>query len=220
MPLRSEDPEASLTTTPGPQPHPAIATPARSRLRQHCARAIATIEANAGSPHRAAAALAVGVFLSFSPFLGLQILLGLAIAMLFRLSRVVVFVGLCTNLPWIMVPWYALTTAAAAAALGAAGEVDIRARVAEVLGVSMYHPAFWGRTGELVAAVFWPFVIGPTVGAMLLAIIAYVASARLLVRRARRRRACEAASPGLAGDAEERAADRHVGDAQRARLQP
>ena len=69
-------------------------------------------------PGRTAAAIALGVFLSFSPFLGLQILLGLGAAFAFRLSRVAVLIGLCANLPWIMLPWYTLTTAMAAAAMG------------------------------------------------------------------------------------------------------
>jgi uncharacterized protein (DUF2062 family) len=189
-------------------------------LRQRCARAIATVEANAGSPHRAAAALALGVFLSFSPFLGFQILLGMTAAFLLRLSRIAVLIGLCANLPWIMVPWYALTTAAAAALLGVGGDADIGARITELFSGSVYHPAFWGRMGHLLAAFFWPFVIGPTAGALVVAAVAYVATARLLVRRARCRPATADASTGFARDAEERAADRHVGDAHRARLQP
>jgi uncharacterized protein (DUF2062 family) len=189
-------------------------------LRQRCARAITIVEANAGSPHRAAAALALGVFLSFSPFLGLQILLGLALAFLFRLSRIVVLIGLCANLPWIMVPWYALTTAAAAAVLGVADDVDIWARTTDLFSASVYHPAFWGRTAELIAAFFWPFVIGPTGGALVIAAVVYVATARVLVRRARCRPATAETSTGLSRDAEERAPDRHVGDTHRARLQP
>ncbi|HEY7502265.1 MAG TPA: DUF2062 domain-containing protein [Vicinamibacterales bacterium] len=189
-------------------------------LRQRCAHVLSSVEANAGSPHRTAAALALGVFLSFSPFLGFQILLGMGAAFLLRLSRVVVLIGLCANLPWIMVPWYAVTTAGAAALLGVAEDIDIRARVTELLNVSVYHPAFWGRTGELAAAFFWPFVIGPTTGAALLAVVAYAVSARVLVRRARCRPATTTSSTGLPGDAEQRAADRHVGDTQSARLQP
>jgi uncharacterized protein (DUF2062 family) len=203
-----------------PHPHAPAAPSGRPGLRARCARVIDIVEANAGTPHRTAAALALGVFLSFSPFLGLQILIGMAAAFLLRLSRIVVLVGLCANLPWIMVPWYALTTAGAAALLGVGGDADIGARIAELLSMPIYRPAFWVRSAEFAAAFFWPFVIGPTTGALVLALIAYVASLRLLVRRAGCRPATGGASTRFPGDAEERAADRHVGDAQSPRFQP
>ena len=47
-----------------------------------------------------------------------------------RLSRVVVLIGLCANLPWIMVPWYTLTTVTAAAAMGIAVAVVMIAVIA------------------------------------------------------------------------------------------
>jgi hypothetical protein len=89
-----------------------------------------------------------------------------------------------------------------------------------LLSVPVYRAAFWGRTGVLAAAFFWPFVIGSTAGALLLGLLVYFTSARLLVHRAGCRPATGTTSTRLAGDTEERAADRHVGDAQRSRLQP
>ena len=151
----------------------------RSRLER-----LSTTE---GSPRRTAAALALGVFLSFSPFLGLQILIGVAAAFALRLSRVAVLLGLCANLPWIMLPWYALTTAGAAAVIGAPGDVHIRDRLDALLRVPVYHPTFWGETSQLITAFFWPFVFGPTLGAGVMAIAAYVLSLRVLERRAGRR---------------------------------
>jgi len=172
-------------------------------------------------PGRTAAALALGVFLSFSPFLGLQILIGMGAAFLLRLSRVAVLLGLCANLPWIMVPWYALTTVAAAAILGGPADVDIRARMTEMLDMPLYHSAFWGRTSELAAAFLWPFVVGPTCGALVLGAVTYVLAYRFLSRRQQRLKAAEAAgSTRATGDAEQRAADRHVHDSQGAGLQP
>ncbi len=174
-------------------------------------------------PGRTAAAIALGVFLSFSPFLGLQIVLGLAAAFAFRLSRVAVLVGLCANLPWIMVPWYALTTTAAAAVIGTSTPIAAELN-AELFGISILSAAFWDRTGAIAAGLFWPFLLGPTAGALVLAAVAYVVSFRMLARRRQRRdgssAAEAAASVGLAGDAEQRAADRHVHDPERARLEP
>jgi uncharacterized protein len=172
-------------------------------------------------PKRIATALALGVFLSFSPFLGFQVLIGLGAAFLLRLSRVAVLIGLCANLPWIMLPWYVVTTASAAALFGLTADVDIAPRVAALLDVPFYRPAFWSHTRDLITALFWPFLVGPTTGALVLGAIAYVVGLRFLSRRFHRRHpAGPTLSTGPAGDAEERAANRHVHDAQRARLQP
>jgi uncharacterized protein (DUF2062 family) len=52
------------------------------------------------SPWRTALALAVGVFLSFTPFWGFQTLLALLLATVFRLNRAVTVTGTWLNLPW------------------------------------------------------------------------------------------------------------------------
>ncbi len=135
-----------------------------TRIRQRLDR----LAASELDPGRTAVAIALGVFLSFSPFLGLQIVLGLAAAFAFRLSRVAVLLGLCANLPWIMLPWYAFTTAAAAAAIGAGEGLDVRAGLTDLLSVPFYHPSFWERTGTLATALLWPFLLGPTIGSTFL----------------------------------------------------
>ena len=171
------------------------------------------------APRRTAMALAIGVGLSFSPLLGLQILIGLGVTLAFRLSRIAVFVGLCANVPWIMLPWYVLTTAGAATLLGTSSSVDSSERLARILSVPFYRAAFWGHAGALLDAFFWPFLLGPSVGALTLSAITYVLALRVLTRRARER--AESREPDvsvLPGDAEERAADGHVHDAQRARF--
>jgi len=198
-----------------------------TRIRQRLDR----LAASELDPGRTAVAIAVGVFLSFSPFLGLQIVLGLAAAFAFRLSRVAVLLGLCANLPWIMLPWYAFTTAAAAAAIGAGEGLDIRAGLTDLLSVPFYHPSFWERTGTLATALFWPFLLGPTIGSTFLSAAAYLVSFRMLaVRRGRASSWAGAGESSLepfdaaqgrpASDAEQRAANRHVDDPQRARLEP
>jgi hypothetical protein len=53
------------------------------------------------TPRRMAAAFALGVFFSFSPLIGLQIVLSLTLAFLLKLNRVAVFLGLNANLPWL-----------------------------------------------------------------------------------------------------------------------
>jgi uncharacterized protein (DUF2062 family) len=53
-------------------------------------------------PWRVALALAVGVFISFTPFLGFQTLLALLVAGICRLNAAVVVTGTWLNLPWFM----------------------------------------------------------------------------------------------------------------------
>lgn len=53
-------------------------------------------------PWRVALALAIGVFISFTPFLGFQTLLALLIAAVCRLNAAVVVTGTWLNLPWFM----------------------------------------------------------------------------------------------------------------------
>jgi uncharacterized protein (DUF2062 family) len=136
------------------------------------------------TPRRTAAALALGVGLSFSPLLGLQILIGVGAAFAFRLSRIIVLVGLCSNVPWIMLPWYAVTTAAAAALLGTSSEINATERLDRLLSVPVYQAAFWGHAGDLLDVFLWPFLVGPTLGAATLAAITYAVTFRALTRRA------------------------------------
>lgn len=186
-------------------------------------RAIENLALLDEAPRRTAMALAIGVGLSFSPLLGLQILIGFGTAVAFRLSRIAVFVGLCANVPWIMLPWYAVTTAGAAALLGTSSTVDLSERLDRILSVPFYRAAFWGHARELLEAFLWPFLVGPSVGALALGMLTYSVAFRMLTRRASRRTkqdsaAADAAASVLSGDAEERAADGHVHDAQRPRL--
>lgn len=62
------------------------------------------------TPERTALAYSIGVFLGFSPFLGLHILLALAIAFLWKLNRVAILIGIGMNTPWWIVPYYVMAT--------------------------------------------------------------------------------------------------------------
>lgn len=74
---------------------------------QRTFRALVQIEA---PPEKTARAFSLGVFLGFSPFLGLHMVLGLAFALIFRLNKLAVFIGLYMNNPWLVVPFYAFAT--------------------------------------------------------------------------------------------------------------
>ncbi len=64
----------------------------------------------ADTPERTAAAFAMGVFFGFSPFLGFHTVLAIVFAFFLDLNRVAVLLGVYSNLPWIIGPYYALVT--------------------------------------------------------------------------------------------------------------
>jgi uncharacterized protein (DUF2062 family) len=155
-------------------------------LRALVRRCEAALNTAVESPRRAAAAFAVGVGLSFSPLLGLQIALAALVAWIWKLNRVLLFVGLCTNLPWFMAPYYAATTAAAAWIMGAATPGALAAQFAELFAHSVLSTAFWRGVLASLWPLFWPFVLGSTVAATVLGTSAYFAG--LAVATARRTR--------------------------------
>jgi len=137
------------------------------------------------TPPRLAAAYAWGITAGFSPFFGIQYLAAFAVAVVFRLNKLLVLAGLCTNLPWIMVPWYTATTAIAGAVLGVPLPVDLRGEFVSLFSQSLLARGFWGHLFHLVRPWLLPFLLGPTIGAILLGMAVYPAA--LLVMLARRR---------------------------------
>ena len=135
---------------------------------------------NKDTPRRIAAAFAIGVFLSFSPFLGLQIATGMTIALALRLNRIAMFAGLCTNLPWIMVPWYTITTAAAAPLFGTP-ITGLGGALTTLLDLPFYRPAFWTQAAALLSPYIWAFLVGATCGAAILGGLAYLGVLRVLI---------------------------------------
>jgi uncharacterized protein (DUF2062 family) len=138
------------------------------------------------TPTRTAAAFALGVFLGFSPLLGLHTVLGLALAFVLGLNRVAVILGVYSNLPWLLPAYYTLTTLAGAAVLG----IDVKPRALEE-GMRAITAAPWSW-GELIGLarrmtpLLSAYVLGSTVGALLLAAIAYRVSLAVIIAHRRR----------------------------------
>jgi uncharacterized protein (DUF2062 family) len=150
-----------------------------SRLRSWLEQLLHTHD----TPHRTAAAYALGVFLAFSPLLGLHTVMGLALAFVFRLNRVAVVLGVYTNLPWLVPAYYTMATIAGATVLGIS--VQPAALEEAMRGIS----APWRESADLVrrlAPLMWAYLLGSTAGAILLAAIAYrVSLAMILAHRNR-----------------------------------
>lgn len=136
------------------------------------------------TPRRTAAAYAVGVFWGFSPPLGLHTILGLGSAFALGLNRVAALLGIYSNLPWIIVPYYMLATVAGAAILGVDLPADLMAEFRSVLEHFSLREGglMWGRLGPL----FWSYVVGTTLGALLISTAAYWAALLFIVTHRRR----------------------------------
>lgn len=136
------------------------------------------------TPHRTAAAYAVGVFFGFSPFLGLHTILGVAFAFALNLNRVAVLLGIYSNLPWILPAYYTLTTVAGAAILGAQVPPGLLRDLSSAVADASW--ADFRIVAGSLAPLAWAYALGSTLGALLLAGIAYrVALTMALAHRKR-----------------------------------
>jgi uncharacterized protein (DUF2062 family) len=125
------------------------------------------------APERTALAYSIGIFLGFSPLLGLHTLLGLAIAFLFGLNRVAILLGVWTNTPWWIVPFYMMATWVGTRVTGF--RIDW-ATLKEIFQLGMdqefISSNFWGcitSQGSLLLS----FLIGSFIVSILFSIVAY-----------------------------------------------
>ena len=139
------------------------------------------------SPRRTAAAYAVGVFFGFSPFLGFHTVLALLVAFLFNLNRVAVVLGVYSNLPWFLAPYYTITTVAAAEVLGVRMPPHFAHQFRALLDFPFVGREFWTGLATLVSPLVWPFTLGSMIGATGLSLVAYIV-ARPFIDAGRRHR--------------------------------
>jgi uncharacterized protein (DUF2062 family) len=130
------------------------------------------------TPERTALAFSIGIFLGFSPFLGLHTLTGLAVAFLFKLNRVAMLLGVWSNTPWWLVPYYTLATWL--------GMWVVRFRIDWATLEGMFQ---LGKEKGFLTSEFWmqiasqwgllaSFLTGSMILALLLSLIAYPLSLR------------------------------------------
>ena len=137
------------------------------------------------TPQRTAAAFALGVFFGFSPFLGLHTLMAVALAFALNLNRVAVLLGVYSNLPWIIAAYYASTTVLGAAILRTGLPPGFRERLGALFELSILHGGFWQELARLLQPLLWPFIVGSTLGAIVLAAAAYPLALAFLNSRKR-----------------------------------
>jgi uncharacterized protein (DUF2062 family) len=135
-------------------------------------------------PRRLALALAVGVFISCTPFWGLQTLLSIVAATVFRLNRAAAVAG-----TWINLPWFAPLVYGAAIKIGWLVAPGLRSADAASLDLLLRDPGAlsWGTVWSWLRGSSLPLLVGSTIVGGVAAALTYgVALAALTRHRARR----------------------------------
>lgn len=139
-------------------------------------------------PERTALAFAIGVFIAFSPLLGLHTILATAAAFTFRYNKLAIYSGTFINNPLTLVPIIIVSYAAGAFLLGRPWRISPEGlnllRNPNLLTGSYYRSLFW-ESWQIV----WPFAIGGTVLSVVCSAIAYPVTLRLLLANRRRKAA-------------------------------
>jgi len=125
------------------------------------------------TPERTAAAFALGVLCGFSPFLGFHTILAVVLAFFLNLNRVAVLLGVYSNLPWIIAPYYASVTLAGAKITGHRPPPGFQSQIVSLFDLSLYHEEFWQRLITILKPLLVPYFVGSMVAAIVLAAIAY-----------------------------------------------
>ncbi len=130
------------------------------------------------TPERTALAYSAGIFLGFSPLVGFHTLMGLAVAFLFRLNRVAVLLGVWSNTPWWIVPFYSAATWVGMWVVGF--QVGQEGTV-EVFRLGMergfLRSSFWASLASQ-SGLLLSFTVGSLILAILLSLAAYPLSLR------------------------------------------
>lgn len=131
------------------------------------------------SPHRIALSFGLGVFIAFSPLLGLHTVMALGIAIAFRLSKAAIIVGIYVNNPWTIAPMYMAGTLLGCAFLGVSTDelADIR--------FDEHGWTFYRTLAHQLEPYLWPFVVGNTLLGIVFGLLAYFVLRRVLERRRR-----------------------------------
>lgn len=138
-------------------------------------------------PWRIALALAVGVFISCTPFYFFQTVLAFVIATVFRLNKAATVTG-----TWLNLPWFAPFLYAGALRIGTALVPESEAAASRALAILRSQPsAFaWQELPELLKHTSVALLVGTTLVGLLCGGLTYVIALRLIsAERARRDRA-------------------------------
>lgn len=123
------------------------------------------------SPRKTAATFSIGVFVGISPLIGLHTLMGLALAQIFRLNRLVMLSGVYVTNPWSVVPIYTFCIWTGAMLLGVEALPHIEWKTLTIKGLLLDF-----------SYLLLPFVVGTIVVGLAASFLSYFIVRRALTR--------------------------------------
>jgi len=125
------------------------------------------------TPQRTSIAFALGIFIGMSPLFGIHTLLGLAVAYLFRLNKLVTIVGVYVTNPWTIIPIYTFSTWVGAKLLG----------INKILPDIDWSNITFSSVIKDLDPLLMPFIVGTLLIGVLSSVVSYIIIYRLLKRR-------------------------------------
>ena len=145
-------------------------------------------------PERTALAFSIGVFIAFSPFLGLHTIMATAVAFAFRFNKIAIYTGTFINNPFLtLAPIIVASYALGALVMGRPlalpeGALDL------LKEPRLLTAAYWRQLFDHLWDVVLPFSIGATILSVVCSLTAYPVTLRLLRAHAGRKKEKEMVS--------------------------
>lgn len=131
-------------------------------------------------PERTALAFSIGVFIAFSPFLGLHTIMATAIAFFFRFNKIAIYTGTFINNPiFTLVPIIIASYAVGAFILGR--PLSIPDEGLELLkNPRIFSGEYYQQLFVQSWSIVWPFTVGAMALAVVCSLLAYPLTLRAL----------------------------------------
>jgi len=131
-------------------------------------------------PERTALAFSIGVFIAFSPFLGLHTIVATALAFIFRFNKIAIYTGAFINNPlFTLVPIIIASYGIGAFVLGR--PLRIPDEGLELLkNPHLFTGAYYRRIFLQSWDIVWPFAVGGMVLSVVCSVLAYPITLRAL----------------------------------------
>jgi uncharacterized protein (DUF2062 family) len=131
-------------------------------------------------PERTALAFSVGIFIAFSPFLGLHTIIATALAFLFRFNKVAIYTGTFINNPFLtLVPIIIASYTIGAIVMGRPLALPEEG-LALLREPHLLTSSYWRELSRHVWDILLPFSIGGMVLSVVCSLVAYPVTLRLL----------------------------------------
>jgi uncharacterized protein (DUF2062 family) len=137
-------------------------------------------------PERTALAFSIGVFIAFSPFLGLHTILATLLAVIFRFNKLAIYTGTFVNNPFVtLVPIILVSYAVGAFILGR--PLTIPAEGMQLLKEPhLFTGDYWRKLSHHSLEILLPYSVGGILLSFICSLGAYPLTLRLLRARSKK----------------------------------